>query len=255
MKYQDAKEPIYANKVKMIIAELAEGKSKEEVAENAGYGSFKALSNYMRRKNFSWVGIDNKFIPKVEKNTPRKKHLYAIDTTKAGKIISFFQSKDVDAKTIAEEVGFDSHKSMAQYMESEGYRWDSELGNYIKVARDRKKVELEDEKKYNTKEEGGEAKYNQDLEQYLPVLELIKENEEQLKAILDSTNSLNQMHRYAVPGTTRTKSIHMVDSLDYLAKKFCEDKNIRQRDLFESALIEYMSKRGYKSQVDCLLNS
>ncbi len=255
MRYQDVKEPIYENKVNKVIAELSEGKSKEEVAKVAGYGSFKALSNYMRRKNFSWVGIDNKFIPTIEKNAPRKNALFAIDNTKVGKIISLFQGKDVDAKKIAEEVGFDSHKRLAQFMDTEGYKWDSELGNYIKVARDRKKLKLESEKKYDIKEDHEEAKYDLDLERYLPVLELIKENEEQLKAFLDSTNSLNQMQRYAVPGSTRTKSIHMVDSLDYLAKKFCEDKNIRQRDLYESALIEYLSKYGYKSKVDRLLSS
>ncbi len=257
MKYQDTKEPIYENKVNKVIAELDEGKSKEEVAENVGYGSFKALSNYMRRKNFSWVGKDNKFVPTIGKNVPRKNVLLAIDNTKVGKIISLFHDKDMDAKMIAEEVGFDSHKRLAQFMDTEGYRWDSELSNYTKVSRNRKNVELQNEKKYDPKEEREEVKYDhdQDLERYLPVLELIKEKEEQLRTLLDSTNSLNQMQRYAVPGTPCTKSIHMVNSLDDLAKKFCDEKNIRQRDLYESALIEYLSKHGYKSQIDLLLNS
>jgi len=251
MKYQDTKEPIYEINVKRVITELAEGKSKEEVAENLGYGSFKALSNYMRRKNFSWVGKDNKFIPTVEKNAPSKNVSLAIDNTKVGKIISLFQDKELEAKEIAEMVGFDSHKSLAQYMDKEGYIWDSELGNYTKRAA-HKKVESLEEKKRDDKPE---VTHEQGFEQYLPLLEFIKENEEQFRSILDTTGSTGQLKRYAVPGIPRTKSIHMVNSLDDLAKMFCDEKNIRQRDLYESALIEYLSNHGYKSNIERLLNS
>ncbi len=254
MNYDETKEPIYENKVNKVIAELSEGKSKEEVAKNAGYGSFKTLSNYMRRKNFSWVGKENKFIPTVEKNAPRKNHLFAIDNTKAGKIVSLFQDKEKDAKLIAEKVGFDSHSSMAKFMESEGYKWDSELENYIKEAKDKKKFELQDEKMCDAKEEG-EVKYDQDLEQYLPLLEFIKENEEQLRIVLDPMNGTGQMNRYLAPGTKCTNSVYMLDSIATLAKQYCDEKNIHQGDLYEAALIECLRKHGYSSQIEHLLNS
>ncbi len=255
MNYDKEREPIYENKVNRVLADLADGKSEEEVASNAGYASFKALSNYMRRKNFSWVGRDKKFIPTAEKNAPRKTHLYAIDNPKAGEIISLFQDKDLDAKKIAEKVGFKSHNSMAQFMESEGYRWDGEIENYVKGARDKKKIENQnDEKKYNTKEEG-EVKYDQDLEQYLPLLELIKENEEQLRIVLDPMNGRGQMNRYLAPGTKCTNSVYMLDSIAAIAKQYCDEKNIHQGDLYEAALIECLRKYGYSSQIEHLLNS
>lgn len=257
MNYDKEREPIYENKAKQVLSELAEGKSKEEVALNAGYKSFTALSNYMRRKNFSWVGKENKFIPTIEKNAPHKSHLYAVENPRVSKIISLYQDKDNDAKQIAEEAGFDSHKKMAKFMESEGYRWDSEIKNYAKVARDKKKNEIQnDEEKYDFIDgKGDEFKYSQDFEKYRNVLELIRENEEQLRDVLDPANRAGKISQYALPGIPRTKSIHMVNTLDELGKSFCSDKNINQRVLYESALIEYLSKYGYKTQVDQLLNS
>lgn len=42
-----------------------------------------------------------------------------------------FGQKDADPKAIAQEVGFDDHREMAQYMESKGLMWAPEKKNYV----------------------------------------------------------------------------------------------------------------------------
>ena len=64
---------------------------------------------------------------------------------------------------------------------------------------------------------------------------------------------LGQIPRYAVPGIPVTKSIYMKNQLAQLVTDFSKEKNIKQNDIVEAALIEYFKKYGYKSEVETLL--
>ena len=75
-----------------------------------------------------------------------------------------------------------------------------------------------------------------------PMLNYLEENWEQLKDLVEQQKSgtNGELPRYAVPGTTKTKSVYMADSLAELVTEFSKSKNIMTRDIFEAAVIEYL---------------
>lgn len=54
---------------------------------------------------------------------------------------------------------------------------------------------------------------------------------------------------------TRTKAIYMNDMIGRLTGEFSREKNVTQREIVEAALIEYLQKYGYKTEIDALLES
>lgn len=242
-------EPIYEKNVNVILDALAAGKSQEEVTELVGYSSFKSLSNYMRRKNFSWDGKQGTFYPTKQKRSYHNEEAQYNQHSKAGQIMTLFAEGSLDAKMIAEKMGFTSHRDIAEYMESKGYEWDSEQGNYVRAAN------FEEDNEGQGQAEGNGTINSDDLASYLPLLELLKENEEQLMELLEQSSNPASIPRYTIPGIATTKSIHMMSSLVNLARDFSREKNISQRDLFESAILEFMHKYGFQKEVEHLLNS
>jgi hypothetical protein len=47
----------------------------------------------------------------------------------------------------------------------------------------------------------------------------------------------------------------MSDSLQDLAVEFCNQRNIKQRELFEVALIEFFKRYGYEYEIESLLRA
>ena len=47
----------------------------------------------------------------------------------------------------------------------------------------------------------------------------------------------------------------MSDMVAKLAVEFCKEKNLSQREVIEGALLEYLTKYGFKREVDGLLNN
>lgn len=93
-----------------------------------------------------------------------------------------------------------------------------------------------------------------DLQQYLPLLQLLDEHKEQLVELLRPAESA-QIPRYLVSGIARTKTIQMMNTLHYLIADYCNEYNIQQRVLFEAALIEFFQKYGFKREVELLLSN
>ena len=93
------------------------------------------------------------------------------------------------------------------------------------------------------------------IARYEPMLDYLEENWEQLKDLIEQQKSgtNGELPRYAVPGTTKTKSVYMADSLAELVTEFSKSKNIKQRNIFEAAVIEYLRKYGYGDAVDSIL--
>ena len=90
-------------------------------------------------------------------------------------------------------------------------------------------------------------------EQDIPVLELLYDNKDKLSELLLEKN-VSIIPSYAVPGTAKNKSIYMSDLLGRLLEDFSGTKNLRQKEIVETALIEYFKKYGYKEEVKLLLN-
>ncbi|PUU89092.1 MAG: hypothetical protein CI948_2070 [Halanaerobium sp.] len=77
--------------------------------------------------------------------------------------------------------------------------------------------------------------------------------QELLAATEDEKDSDGEIPHFAVPGTTKTKSVYMADRLAELVTEFSKVRNVSQRDIFEAAVIEYLRKYGYRDAVDSLL--
>jgi len=47
-----------------------------------------------------------------------------------------------------------------------------------------------------------------------------------------------------------TKAMRMANVLDELARRFSQERNISQREMFEVALIEFFQRYGYRDEVE-----
>lgn len=122
---------VYDDRVNEILADLGEGKTREEIAEKYNYTHWKNLDMYIRRKGFVWDGENKTYIPASTKADSIKKKYEITANGKSGLIISLFSNSSADAREIAVKTGFKDHREMAAYMESKGFVWSPEKKNYV----------------------------------------------------------------------------------------------------------------------------
>jgi hypothetical protein len=257
-------EPIYDEKVKQII-EMLKFKTRDEVAEELNYKSWKSLDMYMRRKNFAFDSQQGQYFPRknrVEKPDPKS---YA--PTKVASIIAAFEVEGIDPRMVARQEGFADHREMAEYMKTKGYEWNIHKNNYVKtVGRidvpgpvDGMETEqisepiIQSPSAPTTQPTGGESP--EGLGEYLPFLRYLYQNRDELYQLITGTRDDGIIPRYAIPGQVKTKAIYMSDMVARLAVEFCKEKNLSQREVMEGALVEYLMKYGFKREVDGLLNN
>lgn len=257
-------EPIYDEKVKQIIGML-KFKTRDEVAEELKYKSWKSLDMYMRRKNFAFDSQQGQYFPRknrVEKPDPKS---YA--PTKVAAIITAFEVEGIDPRMVARQEGFSDHREMAEYMKTKGYEWNIHKNNYVKTV-GRIDVpgpvgEMETEPipepislpvpEPTAQSISGEIP--EGFGEYLPFLRYLYQNRDGLYQLLTGTRDDGIIPRYAIPGDVKTKAIYMSDMVAKLAVEFCKEKNLSQREVMEGALLEYLMKYGFKREVDGLLNN
>lgn len=241
-------------RVQEILQGLTQGKTRDELAEEFGHKNYKTLDMYMRRRNFEWDS--HKGIYKLSIEKPQ---LDVIDTSKAHRIVQLIeQQEEPDLQRIAQLMGYESYKELAAYMAANDYSWSSEQNNYVKQtvaeepsAQFAPKILTEPTEPtlpiltVNTGEEG--------LEEYLPILKMLKNNELRLMNILQPYGVGGQIPRYTIPGVAKTKTVQMIHSLDQMVTDFAKEKNMTQRDVFEVALIDFFKRYGYERQVEVLL--
>ncbi|MFM1651240.1 hypothetical protein ACI7RC_03945 [Brevibacillus sp. B_LB10_24] len=265
MKLIADKKPIYDDRVNDILRGLVDGLTREELAERMGYKNYKTLDIYMRRKNFKWDREKLTYVPAYGRFEKQEFDTAPLGSSKVATVISLFQKEGSDAKTIAKRMGFADHRELAAYMKTKGYRWSSELGNYQKVYGE---LPGENMDTYvGGQEEGNEstaptpvsstragpASGSEDLERFLPLLEMLERNRDRLVDLIVPGSTSGRVPRYAVPGVFITKSVHMANTLDQLVREYSKEKNISQRDIFTVALIEFFCRYGYEREVELLL--
>ena len=259
MALQEQDLPKYDEKVKKILRGLAEGKSREELAEEEGNTNWKSIDMYMRRRNFTWDSQQQTYVPRVE---PKQQEVIP-DSSKAGHVIFLLKKEGADLRTVAERLGFKDHRELAKYMNVKGYVWDNETDNYIKRVGE---VTLNDNSKESKKDDEepssnainhkgiSELKVEMNsLERFLPLLEMLEQNKERLLDLIVPTSESGVIPRFVVPGVAKTKTVQMMNTLEQLVVDFSREKNISQRDLFEVALLEFFKKYGYEQEVERLL--
>lgn len=151
-----------------------------------------------------------------------------------------------------------------------GYVWNSEVGNYSKPRDPQPVAPAALHAVGHTAPaahgpvghvpSGGEphaALSRTSVERYLPLLQLLHENQSRLTAILEDerTRSEQQPPRYTVRGVKSPCSFYMVKCLNAMAKDFAEERNVKLTEVVEAALVEFMERHGYAEQLKCLLGS
>ena len=248
-------------KLDYIFDELAKGKDREELAVELGYKSYKSMDIFVRRQGYTWDRNLQKYLLPEERNSGMyAKHIPTV-AGKAGEVIKLFSKGEVDPREVAKTVDFKDHRELAVYMRAKGYYWDDAIGNY-------KKEEVEEVEE--EQDEGELNDTNDEVEnisvlsakfytgEYDGLLKFLLINEDILRDLIQSAKKepiLGQIPRYAVPGIPVTKSIYMKNHLAQLVKDFSNEKNVKQNDIVEAALIEYFKKYGYENEVEKLLNA
>lgn len=246
-------EPIYDNKVEMILRGLMEGKSREDLSEQLKYKSYKSLEIYMRRKNWKWNSKAGTYEPCKPSITFEDK-LSEVKTmgTKIGRAIELFKSGIVDPMIVAKKVGFINHIDMAEYMKKNNYLWDNEKGNYVAIT-GKIQNNISEVNKVVMKE-AIESLDDLDLKQYMPLLKMLQNNKDKLIDIFNSEIKVQSIPTYLVPGIPTVLSAQMMSSLKFLLKDYSDEKNVTQRQILEVALIEFFNKYGYSQRASTMLN-
>ncbi len=257
MSIRTIEEPIYDQRVDLTLKGLLEGKTREELAESFGLSTWKSLDISLRRKGFTWDSSNKTYIPAINKMDKILDEVSSNTSIKAEQVIKSFKEygEDSDPKMIAEEMGFDDHKEMAEYMQDNNMTWSMEEGNYIQSFKQDIDITAEDVELITLKDSCDEVSGDEfdQLIAYLPLLKMLGKNKEKLLDLL-VIDSKGVIPKYAVPGDPKTKSIYMSDLLSRLMTEFCNTKNISQREVVEGAIVEYLKRHSYKLEVEKLLS-
>jgi hypothetical protein len=246
-------QPIYDDKVKKILQLLGEGFSREEVAEQFRYSTYRSMDSFMNRKNFLWDKWKGTYVP-ADALKAWLETMVNFPTDRVRRIVMELNKEGADLKEVALKVGFENHLEMARYMKSKGFEWSQEAGNYLstspKVPKGEKSVANASS---DASLEGSLSIGNSGVEQFLPLLEWLASNKEGLQSLLGASVASGQIPRFTLPGLFVTKSVHMTNTLDQMVRDFSKEKNINQREIFEVALIEFFQKYGYAREVETLI--
>ncbi|ETI69368.1 hypothetical protein [Neobacillus vireti] len=246
-------QPIYDDKVKKILKLLGDGFSREEVAAQFQYSTYRSMDGYMGRKNFVWDKRKNTYVP-ADSIKASLETMVNFPSDRVRRIEMELNKEGADLKEVASKVGFENHLEMASYMKSKGFEWSQEAGNYLStsptVPNDEGGVATSS---IDASLEGSLCVGNGGMEQFLPLLEWLVSNKEGLQSLLGASVASGQIPRFTLPGQFITKSVHMTNTLDQMVRDFSKEKNINQREIFEVALIEFFQKYGYEREVGILL--
>ncbi|WP_432354606.1 hypothetical protein [Sporosarcina sp. A2] len=249
----EALQPIYDEKVKKILQVLGEGFSREEVAEQFRYTTYRSMDGYMNRKNFLWDKRKGTYVPADTFNAPLET-MVNFPSDKVRRVVMELNKEGADLKEVALKVGFENHFEMARYMKSKGYEWSQEVRNYLSTSPTMPKDEV------NVASASSDGTLvsslsigNGGVDQFSSLLEWLASNKDGLQSLLGASVASGRIPRFTIQGLFTTKSIHMTNTLDQMVRDFSKEKNINQREIFEVALIEFFQKYGYAREVGTLL--
>ncbi|GEO24713.1 hypothetical protein AAC03nite_04980 [Alicyclobacillus acidoterrestris] len=258
-------------RVAEVLELLGCGMTRDEIAARRQI-TRSALDQYMRRKHYVWKKESNTY-----EMTPNHPHYVERDRTpavptgrKVRQVLQEFSKPGMHAKEVARRVGFLDVREMAQYMGQRGYTWSPDVLNYIRLPRADDNVSeiyhrpsREISPSATTTHPLPESQINApltevtpyvDWSKFLPLLQFLESNRAKLELLIEQAPSENiELPRYAIPGACRPRSIQMADKLKELMEDFSRDRNVRQREILEIALIEFFKRYGYGAEVDVFL--
>lgn len=247
MSMPEDQKPIYDERVNYILRSLAAGVTREELAKEFKHNDYRTLDMYMRRRNFKWDREKKTYVPKETRISHMKDE--NVHSGKVSRIINAF-NEGKDPKTVAIEFGFKSHKELAAYMTKKGYEWNVNEGNYVRKSG---VIIDEDSADKETTKTGDNNKEQLNGNEKQEIIYLIKTLYEKLNIKVEDP-IVDKVPRYLVKGIAKTKSVQMSHLLHQLLEDYSYEKNITQRQIIETAIIDFFRKYGYKHEVDSLLS-
>lgn len=86
-------------------------------------------------------------------------------------------------------------------------------------------------------------------------MELLWQSKDNLIKVLESMNADDKIQVYHIPDQAKTKSIFLSDGLSTLMMTLCQKHGMSQKQGYEAALVEYLSKYGFQDKVSELLKA
>jgi hypothetical protein len=249
----EALQPIYDDKVKKILRFLEEGFSREEVAEQFRYSTYRSMDSFMNRKNLLWDKRKGNYVPADVLKAPLET-MVNFPSDRVRRVVMELNKEEANPKEVALRLGFENHLEMASFMKSKGFEWSQEAENYLCTSPTPPAVDgVVTTASSDATQEGSSSIGNGDVEPFLPLLEWLASNKDGLQSLLGASVASGQIPRFTFQGLFVTKSVHMANTLDQMVRDFSKEKNINQREIFEVALIEFFQKYGYAREVETLL--
>lgn len=246
-------------RVHQIMDMLLEGISREKISEQFGYRTWKSLDVYMRRHGFSWDSqgrIYTNAAPKVHLSD--ESNLNSSDVNPQ-EVIQLFSHGILDSREIAKRMGFSGHKEMAMYMLRHDYVWSAASINYInsKALSTKESIEGSSEEMPSLKEEYATHSLVGDIsiDKYGTLLEFLWQSRDILIKVIESKNGGEKIQVYNIPGQAKTKSVYLSDGISDLMLSLCQKHNLSQKQGYEAALVEFLSKYGFHDRVEELLEA
>ena len=244
---EEYKQPVYDERMTYILNELRKGKSREQVASELGYKNYKSMDMYCRRRNFRWNEEENMYTPVIDEEKEEISNI----PTKAKLILSLLD-KDFDVREVAERLDFDEHLQMARYMREHGFVWESEEENYVPEENGKDKLTVEG----TDIGDNGNGDVNETeilkLGRYIPLMSFLENHREKLERIVRDFSYSVPPKRYYIKGEARTKTFYLSEQLSQLIKEYGRRTNISQREIVETALVEYLKRRSVE-EVEAIL--
>lgn len=231
------KQNVPDEKMQRVQRLLNEGKSKFETARAVGYQTVDGLDKFAKNVGYVWnVGTKNYELKDVVRGD-------VLDNPPARmkKILSMVE-KGIDLNDIAKYFRMKNARELAEYMATRGYAWDVDNSNYVKKGVSLVEDEPESDNAGDTGGNGNDV----------DIMKLLQANKGRLIELL-AYKAQKTIPRYVVKGVMVTKSFYLSTEIDRLIKEFSDWKDVPQKDIIHTALIEFFQRYGYHEEARTLL--
>lgn len=241
-----------------ILKELDKGASRENIYKKYGYASIRTMDAFFRRRGF--IVKNGKYIKRESYRNKMLNQISGEIPFRAQMIAEKFKKDGVlaDPASIASTFGFEDYTEMNAYMRNSNMFYNSSTKTYepriTKQVNPLSELVSRDAEKELTKQLIEKDDNETGFDKYLSLLNYLYENKERLIELCTPALSDNTPQRYLIPGSKKVKSIYLSKGLSSIIDDFSLTKNIPIREIVEGAVIEYLIKYGYRSEIEILLS-
>lgn len=248
----------YDKQESQILNELEKGETRETLYKKYGYSSVRTMDAFFRRRGF--IIKNGKYIKRSSYRNNMLNQISGEIPFRAQMIAEKFKKDGIlaDPTAIAATFGFENYIEMNTYMRNNNMFYNSSTKTYephYTKAINTMSESPENNEKISLARELIEKDSTEDgISKYYSLLSFLYENKERLIDLLSPALNDNTPKRYLIPGSKKVKSIYLSKGLSAIIDDFSYTKNISIRELVEGAVIEYLIKYGYKSEIEILMS-